>query len=153
MKITMNELRDLVGAVLSEAGKSKKKRYKGDAAKYTDQPNRMQTKQPHEYKFEDVFDFSAPLGADNLYRQQGAAGWGPSTAASAPVDDGQRFPVTYGEGVDPSSEWSRLVEERGIWESLDSIIEKQGFKKVKGGKPKKGAPPWFMKFKKGKKKS
>jgi hypothetical protein len=110
MKITMNELRALIGAVLSEARKSKKSKKKGK-----EQPNRMQTTKPEAYAYDESFDFSNPLGAYNLYKSQGAAGWGPMTGPGPKVDDGIRIPpqkVNLGEGLAPDSEWARFFENK-----------------------------------------
>jgi hypothetical protein len=42
---------------------------------------------PAGYSYSEAFDFSAPLGAYNLYRSQGAVNWGPMTGPGTKIDD------------------------------------------------------------------
>jgi len=73
---TMNEIRQLVRDVILEAKKKKEK-----AEKLAYEPH------PKEFTYDDALDFSAPLGAYNLYRSQGASNWGPMTGAGSKIDD------------------------------------------------------------------
>jgi hypothetical protein len=101
MKVSIDELRKIVGEVVSEA---KKKKEKSDELKYTAHPK--------EYGYAESLDFSAPLGGYNLYRSQGAANWGPYTGAGPKIDDNVR--------IDPVS--TSLTEEKMLRSLLRSII-------------------------------
>ncbi len=160
MKITMNELRALVDAVLTEAKKKSKKK---------EQPNRMQTTQPNEYTYDEALNFMYEYEHPSLYKMQGGAAWGPNTASTPTVDDYPSFTYgnTFNEGVDPNSEWAQLNEGsdnvwesaarwydhlgRGLGEGAAVLDEKGGFnpflKFAKKGKKKKGdkAPPFGKK--------
>jgi len=76
MKATLAEIRTIVSEVLTEV---KKKKEKSDKAK--------KEVHPAAYSYDEAFDFSAPLGAYNLYRNQGAVNWGPMTSAGTKIDD------------------------------------------------------------------
>lgn len=79
---TMNEIRRYIGEILAEA---KKKKEKALELKHSPEPKA--------YGYSESFDFSAPLGAYNLYRSQGAVNWGPMTGPGTKIDDriaGQR---------------------------------------------------------------
>jgi len=83
MKTSLYEIKKLVSEVLlSEA---KKKKEKAEKLKYAAKPGA--------YSYDESFDFSAALGAYNLYRSQGATNWGPMTGPGTKIDDrilGQR---------------------------------------------------------------
>ena len=77
MKMTITELKHTIAEILDEAKKSKDK---------AEKIKRM-SKQVEAYGFyTEEHDFSAPLGAFNLYRQQGASNWGPYTSAGVRID-------------------------------------------------------------------
>src|SRR5262245_26192668 len=76
MKVNLNELRQIIQEILSEA---KKKKEKGEKAKYSPKPEA--------YGYSEALDFSAPLGVYNLYRSQGAVNWGPMTGPGTAVDN------------------------------------------------------------------
>jgi hypothetical protein len=75
--MTLNELRYEIAQILSEA---KKKKEKAEELK-------KKGRSIEAYGlYDESFDFSAPLGAYNLYRQQGAVNWGPYTSAGPQID-------------------------------------------------------------------
>lgn len=77
MKMTLNELKHKISEIIEEA---KKKPEKADKIKRT-------SAQVEAYGFyTEDHDFSAPLGAYNRYRQQGAVNWGPMTSDGTHVD-------------------------------------------------------------------
>lgn len=66
----------------------KKKREKAEKLK--------QDALPAGFAYVEAFDFSAPLGAYNLYRTQGTVNWGPMTGIGTKIDDrvsGNRYDV------------------------------------------------------------
>lgn len=71
MKIQLKELRRLVSEVIEEDKKKTKK--EKDAEKM----------QPKGYQKDEKLDFSQPLGANNLYKRQGASNIGPYTSEGA----------------------------------------------------------------------
>ena len=78
MKMTIDELKHQIAEILDEAKKKPEK-----AAKL-----KRMAAQVEAYGFYDEsHDFSAPLGAYNLYRQQGAVNWGPMTSDGTHVDN------------------------------------------------------------------
>lgn len=112
MKATLAEIRTIVSEVLTEV---KKKKEKSDKAK--------KEVHPAGYSYAEAFDFSAPLGAYNLYRNQGAVNWGPMTSAGTKIDDriaGGRSETesilrsfikeAIREEVGETSSWQRLSE-------------------------------------------
>lgn len=118
------EIRKLVGEVLAEA---KKKKEKAEQLKYE--------AKPAGYSYSEALDFSAPLGAYNLYRTQGPVNWGPMTGPGTKIDDriaGQRAgleEVLHGivkEMAAPSA-WAPLLKEsnenlgEGPWDYLKSM--------------------------------
>lgn len=77
--------------------------------------------QPAEYRYAEAFDFSAPLGAYNLYRQQGAVNWGPMTSGGTKVDENMTTPamvkLTLESAVaviPESSAWNPFLQEARI---------------------------------------
>lgn len=124
MKI--DELRTLISQVLAEA---KKKKEKSDKAKVKPEPPA--------YSYAEAFDFSAPLGAYNLYHNQGVVNWGPQTSGGPRVDDQVTVPSAaaltqeavsgfigklMNEQAVSQSEWDVFQEHvengpEGIWES------------------------------------
>lgn len=68
MKISVNELKSMVGQIVSEAKKKKSK---------SEKP--MKGVKPTGFSFDEAFDFSTPLGDWNLYARQGSSSWGPLT--------------------------------------------------------------------------
>jgi len=76
MKVTLEEIKSIVSDVLSEA---KKKKEKSEKAK--------KEVHPAGYSYAEALDFSAALGAYNLYGSQGAVNWGPMTGPGTKVDD------------------------------------------------------------------
>lgn len=137
MKIGINELKALVESTLAEAKKKKKKEELEEEA----------TVHPAGYSSNPAFDFSAPLGAYNLYRSQGQVNFGPYTGPGTKIDDhrlgansnGNSYQqAVFSEGVDPRSAWAPFVvvkprAPQTIWEAADYLHEKKlGFKKLKG---------------------
>lgn len=70
MKISVKELRGMIGEIVSEAKKKKDK-----------SKTPVKGVKPGSYSYDEAFDFSAPLGALNMYSQQGSANWGPLTTS------------------------------------------------------------------------
>lgn len=77
-KVTLTELKRTIAEILDEA---KKKKVKAEKIK-----NLSAQVEAYGY-YDEAHDFSPPLGARNLYRQQGAmANWGPLTSYGTEVD-------------------------------------------------------------------
>jgi hypothetical protein len=74
MRITLEELKVIVAEVINEVKKKKKK-------------EKMDEESCLSYVIDPKLDFSAPLGAYNLYKSQGAVNWGPMTGQGSKVDD------------------------------------------------------------------
>ena len=72
MKATLNDIRKIIGEVLSEAKKKK------------EVPKKKIN--PSAYEFDEAFDFSTPLGDYNLYGIQGAVNWGPHTSPGRRIE-------------------------------------------------------------------
>lgn len=122
MKNFMNEyamFSRMADKLLSEA---KKKKEKAEELK-----NKAT---PEAYSYSEAFDFSAPLGAYNLYRTQGAVNWGPMTGPGSKVDDrivGQRASLeSLTKGVvkemTNKSAWEPLAESvapSNVWEAAN----------------------------------
>src|SRR5512137_1162091 len=83
--MNVNELKIIISEVLEEA---KKKLEKGQALK---------VKSPYG-TYAEALDFSWPLGAYNLYKQQGGVTWGPMTSDGPRVDQNFANPNTRGMG-------------------------------------------------------
>ena len=75
--MTMNELRLEIANIISEAKKKK------DKAEKTKKRGASTTAYG---LYDEALDFSAPLGAYNLYRQQGVVNWGPYTSSGPNID-------------------------------------------------------------------
>lgn len=70
-KMTIRELKRQISDIISEAKKAEEKESKSSMSRRP---------QVEAFGFYDAeHDFSSPLGAANLYRQQGAVNWGPYT--------------------------------------------------------------------------
>lgn len=107
--IDVELLQEMTELVLAEAPKKKgKKAKKDDKAEV----------QPRGYSYAESLDFAPPLGADNLYARQGAANFGPYTAAVGTTETRS----TYRNGSEQralQSAWDRLAESvspEGTWE-------------------------------------
>lgn len=128
----LNELRLVVAEMLDEA---KKKKEKEVALK-----KRGASVEAYGL-YDEAFDFSAPLGASNLYRQQGAANWGPYTSGGPEIDsmfsDPNRGATQMRESeeravrmlvrevienglVPPTSAWAPLTEKRKVMPVAES---------------------------------
>ena len=128
MEDTLKEIRQIVSEVLAEA---KKKKEKSDRLK--------KKVDPPAYSYAEAFDFSAPLGAYNLYRTQGAVNWGPMTSAGTKIDDhilGQRAEAEGAlrayvrEAIKSDSSWQSLSEAmnpsvpENVWEAAMFVCER-----------------------------
>lgn len=123
---TIKEINDIVGRVLLEARKKKKK----------EEPKRKHEAVPGEYGYSESLDFSDPLGDDNLYKKQGGASWGPLTSPGTSLKDkvpGQKSDLEsvlkgfMKESQEPSS-WNRLAESfhpDNVWESAQRWYDHQ----------------------------
>lgn len=124
---TVNEIQLYIGKVLAEV---KKKKEKADKLK--------RATEPKGYSYAESLDFSAPLGAYNLYRSQGAVNWGPMTGPGTKIDDrisGQRVgleAVLRGamKEAATTSAWDALNEEvkvpENIWEAAQHYYDHAG---------------------------
>lgn len=125
---TIQEIRKVVDSVLAEA---KKKKEKAEELKHDPKPPA--------YGYSEAFDFSAPLGAYNLYRTQGAVNWGPMTSAGTKIDDrivnqkSNLEAVLRGvvkEASAPSA-WLPLMESTkvpdSVWEAAQHWYDHAGF--------------------------
>lgn len=68
MKISVEELRGIIGEIISEAKKKTK----------SEKKTKKEVK-PTGFFFDEALDFSDPLGPLNIYAIQGASNWGPLT--------------------------------------------------------------------------
>jgi len=92
--------------------------------------------EPHAYAYSEAFDFSAPLGAYNLYRTQGTVNWGPMTGPGSKIDDrilGQRTNLqSLLQGIvvkESKSAWAPLNESKSIsnvWEAANHWYDSEG---------------------------
>lgn len=114
MKTKQSEINKTIKRTLAEA---KKKKEKALELKHDTKPTG--------YGYSESFDFSAPLGAYNLYKGQGAVNWGPMTGPGTKVDDriaGQRADIQtltrdmVKEAAAPSA-WANLTEEKEVDEA------------------------------------
>lgn len=93
MKVTANELRDIIGDMVAEAKgkkKSKERKAAGGPGKGVE---------PSGFSYADALDFSAPLGPNNLYRRQGGSAWGPLTSAGTALTDNELEPKDVNEAA------------------------------------------------------
>jgi hypothetical protein len=153
MRMTINELKHQIAEILDEAKKKKDK---------VDKIKRMSAQVEAYGFYSEEHDFSTPLGANNLYRQQGAVNWGPYTSAGTYVDHqnvgnpNSGFPWVKEEKilrslvreviqnglVDESSAWAPFVQRQeplfeSTWEEAAYRIDEawyDNFKKEKGKK-------------------
>jgi hypothetical protein len=103
--MSMNQIKKIVSEVLAEA---KKKKKKGEALKAAYEAK------PGAYGYAEAFDFSAPLGAYNLYKNQGAVNWGPMTGPGTKIDD------NYAGGVSGTEKALRSYVRDEIREQVES---------------------------------
>ena len=106
MKPSQEEVNKTIKKVLAEAKKKKEK----------EQQLKHKAK-PEAYGYAEAFDFSAPLGAYNLYRSQGPVNWGPMTGPGTKIDD-----RIAGQRADIESLTRDIVKEslgKSSWESLN----------------------------------
>lgn len=105
--MTLNELKLVIAEMLDEA---KKKTQKAEKLK-------KKGASIEAYGiYDEAFDFSAPLGALNLYRQQGAVNWGPQTSAGTHVDSTYQNPTQNTVNMKES-------EERALRALVREVIE------------------------------
>lgn len=140
MKMTIEGLRNLVEQIVAEAKKKKEKELDELVVKNDGHI------QDHK------LDFSAPLGAYNLYRNQGQVNWGPQTSSGPKIDDqlrGSQYSAVHESALrsyirniisesfrpDPSSAWAAMVPPvtQTIWESVMHWydFERRGLGQVK----------------------
>lgn len=84
--MNINELKIVISEILEEAKKKKEKQILAKEASL----NAISAYG----NYANAFDFSAPLGAYNLYRQQGAVNWGPYTSNGPHIDSNFANPNT-----------------------------------------------------------
>lgn len=132
MKMKVNELRSYIKDVLSEVKKKKERAGKSAAILRKDG-----------YGYSESFDFSAPLGAYNLYKSQGAVNWGPQTGPGTKIDDtiagsrvnaDDRMRQYVGDVVkevisNDESAWKRLAEmdksRMNVWERAAAALDRK----------------------------
>lgn len=124
MRITIAELKDVLAGAVAEARRrvdeAKKKKEKAAAAKHE--------ARPAAFSYDEALDFSAPLGAHNLYRSQGAVNWGPMTGPGTKID------VQSVSGAPQGSVWATLGESvapapRPGWERAAFLLDEKRLKK------------------------
>ena len=127
VKTTNENIMNVISNVLAEA---KKKKEKSDKAK--------KEVHPAAYSYAESFDFSAPLGAYNLYKSQGAVNWGPMTGPGTKIDDhvnGSRSEVRdFKEAVEKPSTFAQLSEMiapakkifGSVWEAAQHWYDHEG---------------------------
>lgn len=154
MKISLNELRQMVTAALTEAKKKPKEKIKENEVRVDG------------HIADSKMDFSPPLGGLNTYRQQGQSNFGPYTgdidSVLGAVNGVNLDNPLYGvraEGVDRSSVWSAFAgpsrpvpttlwesalhyydfQMRGLGQVREEVLPEEkvdekhvGFKKLKG---------------------
>jgi len=135
MENSLDEIKAIISKVLAEA---KKKKEKSDKAK--------KEVHPAGYSYAEALDFSAALGAYNLYRSQGAVNWGPMTGAGTHIDDkiaGGRAEsnsilrsfikeAIRQEMTEEASAWNTISKKtqpkqnkpKNIWEAAESMLAK-----------------------------
>lgn len=112
-KLSINELKYEIAEILSEAKKKKEKKI--DAKKKRGATGA--------YGFYDeALDFSAPLGAYNLYRQQGAVNWGPMTSDGPHVDSSFGNPNVAGNMVMPGH-MKESADEKALRSLVREVIQ------------------------------
>lgn len=131
MKIGLNNVRNKVSSIVSEARKKKDKSEK-----------QLHKPSPKEYGYAESFDFSSPLGGYNLYKSQGASNWGPMTGPGQSIDDKISVPksaklaediLKLAESIPKSSAWSPVLKEaykivdlknsKNVWEKLNVYLK------------------------------
>lgn len=120
----MNDSVKLLKGILAEAKKKKKEK----------EEKKSYDAKPDAFKYDEAFDFSSPLGADNLYARQGQVNWGPVTSAGTKLDDrvmGQKVEL---EAVKMNeSAWDALEESLNgsIWSSINESLEESALEIIK----------------------
>jgi len=150
-KMTLNELKLEIASILEEAKKQDKKEEDLEKKGHSIEAYGL---------YDEAFDYAQPLGALNLYAQQGAVNWGPYTSAGPTIDssyaDPQRNNATANlkesderalrslvreiieNGLIPAgSAWAPLLRreraDEGAWGAAGELLEKHiGFAKLKG---------------------
>ena len=131
MKLSINELKSLIGEVISEAKKKAKKKPKKEKLEELE----VNT---DGHAVDIKLDFSAPQGAENLYRKQGQVNWGQYTSNTDTIDDSLygtkteelirgvvRAAIAESMTADKTSEWHRLapppvtLAPRNVWEHIE----------------------------------
>jgi len=155
-KLTLNELKLEIAEILDEAKKK--------AEKVKDIKKKGVSIEAYGL-YDESFDFSSPLGDNNLYKQQGGANFGPYTSAGTTVDSAFHHPnigaqrmkehdekalralvreVIQNGLVPADSAWAPLTEKReqlfeSPWEAADHLFEAwyDNLKKSRKDEPKK----------------
>ena len=113
----ITELQEMTDRLLGEA---KKKSKKAKNAAKTDVPS----VKPDAYSYSEALDFSAPLGALNLYRSQGQVNWGPHTGVGPYIDDNpHRIEPNSLQGAWQKLHRTLIPESAGAWRKLGSLLE------------------------------
>lgn len=112
MKVNLQELRAMVNSAVNEAKKKKEKAEKTE-----------KVPAPPEYRFAEELDFSAPLGAYNLYKSQGAVNWGPMTGPGPSIDDRLHVPKSA-KMVEALTALSKVIPEASAWGPFLTEIRK-----------------------------
>lgn len=109
MKYSIDELKHQIAEILDEA---KKKPEKAEKLK------RMAAQVEAFGFYAEEHDFSAPLGAYNLYRQQGAVNWGPMTSDGTHIDNNVGNP-----NAGSASKYMKESEEKALRNLVREVIE------------------------------
>src|SRR5574337_420724 len=104
MKMTLNELRQMVNKIVLDEAKKKKPK---DEPKLNDATKKYGS-------YSEAFDFSSPLGSLNLYMQQGQSNFGPYTATAneAPMKE-SKSPSSLVESIEST------LSEESSWSPVD----------------------------------
>jgi hypothetical protein len=119
MPLTLTELQEYIGQLLSEKRKKKEK-----------EATLEHQAVPSAFSYDEALDFSVPLGPRNLYRLQGInSGWGPVTDGGPIIDDSITRPQeTSGfYSFMKESAWARLASLPVISESARAAQDEATF--------------------------
>jgi hypothetical protein len=108
---TIDELKHQIAEILDEAKKKKEK---------SDKIKRMSAQIEAYGFYSEEHDFSEPLGARNLYRQQGAVNWGPMTSDGTHIDEKS---IGNPNGGVSASKYMKESDEKAIRSVVREVIE------------------------------
>lgn len=115
MKLTLEQLGQMVDGIIAEA---KKKKEKAAALKA-----HAGTAGSAYGAYAEAFDFSAPLGGYNLYRNQGAVNWGPMTSGGTRINDNVAGAKGLDEKMLRAAVRDMISEKVSPWDVLGAVNE------------------------------